>query len=180
MNLINELFSGPWGPLIIFSLRIVDVSLATVRMLLMMRNAKVWTPILAFFEVLIWVFAAGSAIKNLGSPLHLLGYAGGFSMGTLAGMWLEEKLAFGYATARIITKRLDSPMSEALRELGFGVTEFDGKGREGPVKVLVSVIPRKDLEEMAASAQKVDPEVFVTIEETRSIQRGWLFPRRRK
>lgn len=180
MEFINQLFAGPWGPVVIFFLRICDVSLATVRMLLMMRNAKTWTPVLAFFEVLIWIFAVGNAIKNLGSVWHILGYAGGFSMGSLAGMWIEEKLAYGYATARFMSKKGSPKLGEALRELGFGVTEFQGHGRAGPVSVLVSVVRRRELEDAVQAAQTIDPDIFITVEEARSIARGWLFPRRRK
>ncbi|MFH1723702.1 MAG: DUF5698 domain-containing protein [Elusimicrobiota bacterium] len=180
MEAVNALFAGPWGPLIIFALRICDVSIATIRMLLMMRSAKMIVPILAFFEILIWIFAIGSAIKNLNSPWHILGYAGGFATGTVVGMWIEEKLAYGYATARFISKKSGAELGAILRERGFGVTELSGRGREGEVAVFVSVVRRKELEDLVAAAQQADPDIFVTVEETRSIARGWLFPRRRK
>ena len=38
---MDALFASAWGPLVIFFLRIVDVSLATLRMLLAMRGVKV-------------------------------------------------------------------------------------------------------------------------------------------
>lgn len=37
-----EFFAGPWGPLLIFGLRVVDVSMATVRMLMVVRGASSW------------------------------------------------------------------------------------------------------------------------------------------
>jgi uncharacterized protein YebE (UPF0316 family) len=97
MEIIEQLFGGPWGPLVIFLLRIVDVSLATVRMLLSVRGQKLLVPLIGFFEVLIWLFAAGNAIRHLSSPYHVIGYAGGFAAGTAVGLWVEEKLAFGLA-----------------------------------------------------------------------------------
>ena len=38
--MITELLTGPYGPFVIFFLRITDVSMATVRTLLIVRNAK--------------------------------------------------------------------------------------------------------------------------------------------
>ena len=55
---MTEIFASLWGPLIIFGLRIIDVSLATLRMLLTMRNARRLVPVIGLFESLIWVVAA--------------------------------------------------------------------------------------------------------------------------
>ena len=71
MNLV-ELFGGPWGPLLIFCLRIVDVSAATSRVLLAVRGDRLYVPIIGFFESMIWIFAVGAAIQSLNSPLHVL------------------------------------------------------------------------------------------------------------
>ena len=42
-------------------------------------------------------------IDTTQQALSDLGYAGGFSMGSLVGLWLEEKLAIGMATVQIIS-----------------------------------------------------------------------------
>jgi uncharacterized protein YebE (UPF0316 family) len=178
---IDALFSGPIGPLLIFALRIVDVSFSTVRILLSVRNQRVAVPIIGFFEVLIWLFAAGNAIRHLESPLHLLGYAAGFSTGTMVGLWIEEKLAIGLATMRIISKRTDAQLATNLRALGCGVTEFIGQGREGPVDVVYTVVQRRDISRVLDEVERVDADAFITVEEPREIRRGWMYstPRRR-
>lgn len=180
MDMIEAIFGGPWGPLVIFLLRIVDVSLATLRMLLSVRGQRVLVPIIGFFEVLIWLFAAGNAIKYLNSPLHVLGYAGGFAAGSAVGLWVEEKLAFGLATVRIISGHGGVELADALRERGFGVTEFSGEGREGKVEVVYTVARRSEIRGIYDVIDVWDPDAFVTVEEPRSIRRGWLLQRRRK
>jgi uncharacterized protein YebE (UPF0316 family) len=172
--MLETLFAGPWGPLLIFSLRICDVSLALLRTLLAVRNVKVAVPIIGFFEVLIWIFAVGAAIGNLTSPLHLLGYAGGFAMGNVVGMWIEGKLAFGLAIVRVISKHGGVEVAEALRENGFGVTEFTGHGRDGSVEILDSVVKRRHLPAVLKIIDLWDPGAFVMIEEPRLIRQGWL------
>jgi uncharacterized protein YebE (UPF0316 family) len=86
-----ELFAGVWGPVIIFGLRIVDVSLATVRMLLTMRDIRGLVPLIGFVEVTVWVVAVGTAIQNLHSVWHVLGYSGGFAAGTSVGLPPERR-----------------------------------------------------------------------------------------
>lgn len=178
--MINELIASSWGPLVIFLLRIVDVSMATLRMLLAVRGVKYVAPVIGFFEVLVWIIAVGSAIQHLDSPLHLMGYAAGFASGTLVGMWIEEKMAFGMATVRIVSKHGGVELAEALRDCGFGVTEFAGQGREGRVEVVYAALRRRELPQVFREVNTWDPDAFVTVEEPRAIHRGWMFSQRRK
>lgn len=177
MSLV-ELFSGPFGPLLIFSLRIFDVSLATSRMLLAVRGDRVLVPIIGFFESLIWIFAVGAAISSLNSPLHVLGYAGGFAMGNIVGLWFEEKMALGLSTIRIISRDGGVELAEALRDHGFGVTEFAGQGREGLVEVVYTVVRRRQVRQVLQVVGTWDPEAFVTVESPKEIRRGWMMARR--
>jgi uncharacterized protein YebE (UPF0316 family) len=177
---MTELFAGPWGPLLIFSLRIVDVSLATVRMLLVMRNQRVAVPIIGFFEASVWVLAIGTAIQNLHSVWHLLGYATGFATGSVVGLWIEGKLAMGLATVRIISRNEGEEVAEALRNQGFGVTEFAGYGREGKVELLLTLVKRRQIGKVVDTVEAMDSDAFISVEEPRSIRRGWLFGARRK
>lgn len=174
MSGLDAIFAGPWGPILIFGLRIVDVSLSTLRILLSVRNRRFAVPFIGFIEVLVWIFAVGNAIRHLNSPWHLLGYAAGFSSGTMVGLWIEGKLALGLATMRIISRHTGVELAESLRALGCGVTEFLGQGREGRVEVLYSVVPRRRIQAVLAEVERWDPEAFVTVEEPREIRRGWL------
>lgn len=177
---MDALFASAFGPILIFALRIVDVSLATLRMLMVMRGKKLIAPLIGVFEVLVWIFAVGNAIRHLDSPLHLTGYALGFATGTLVGLWIEEKMAIGMATVRIMSQHGGVEIAEALRERGFGATEFAGHGREGRVEVVYAVLRRRDLPTVFKQVGIWDPEAFVTVEEPRAIHRGWMFSKRRK
>jgi uncharacterized protein YebE (UPF0316 family) len=176
---MTELFAGLWGPVIIFGLRIIDVTLATVRMLLTMRGARRIVPVIGFFEALVWVLAVGTAIQNLHSIWHILGYAGGFGAGTFVGLWVEEKLAFGLATVRIICTAGGQDVADGLRSRGFGVTEFSGYGRQGQVEMIYTLVNRRQIKEVIRAVERLDEDAFISVEEPRMIHRGWLFGRRR-
>ncbi len=177
---MEALLLGPLGPILIFLMRIADVSLATVRMLLIMRNYRVLAPLIGFFEVLIWIFAAGVAIQHLESPLHLLGYAGGFAAGNWVGLWLEGKMALGLAALQAFTPSHGKEVAEALREIGHGVTEFTGRGRGGRVSVIYSVVQRRNVPQAMAAVHALDEDAFLTVGEISGIHYGWMFPKRRK
>jgi uncharacterized protein YebE (UPF0316 family) len=178
--MMEALLLSSLGPILIFFMRVCDVSLATVRMLLIMRNAKVWAPLIGFFEVLIWLLAAGTAIKHLDSPWHVLAYASGFGAGNLVGLWLEERLAFGFASVQVFAPAQGAELAAALRMFGHGVTELRGSGRDGPVDLILSVVKRRDLATVNALIDDLAPDSFVSVEEPTAIHHGWTFPKRRK
>lgn len=176
----EELLGGPWGPLLIFGARLIDVTMATLRMMLSVRGVRWTAPLIGFFEALLWVVAVGSAIRHLDSGLHILGYAGGFAAGNWVGLWVEGRLAFGLATVRIVSTHVGVELAEALRGKGYRVTEFQAQGRDGPVEVVFTVSPRRDIEAIVAEVTVWDPDAFITLEHAHTIDRGWLFQKKKK
>ncbi|MDX1567618.1 MAG: DUF5698 domain-containing protein [Longimicrobiales bacterium] len=169
-----ELLAGPVGPILIFLLRVVDVSMGTVRFLMVTRGTHFWPSVLGFVEVLLWITAAGAAIQNLSSPLHVVGYAAGFGAGTWVGMWIEGKLALGTSTVQAFCRGGDRGIAPALRSLGLGVTQMEGEGLEGPVDVVSTVVRRSSVPRVIETIETQDPDAFITVYDTRA--RGGWFP----
>ena len=166
------LFASPWGALIIFSLRIVDVSCDTMRVIFAIRGRRVIAGVLGFTQAFIWIFAVGTAIQFLDSWLHIFGYAGGFAVGTMVGVTIESAVAYGLATVRIVSRHGGVEIAEALRERGYGVTEFAGFGREGRVEVLFAAVNRSHLDDVLGIVSEWDDAAFVTIEEPKILRGG--------
>ena len=91
---IEAVFASPAGALLIFCLRIVDVSCDTMRVLMAVRGKRFIAGVLGFFQALIWIFAVGTAIRYLDSWMHILGYAAGYAMGTFVGITIERLVAY--------------------------------------------------------------------------------------
>jgi len=174
-----ELLAGPWGPALIFALRVVDVSMGTMRVLTVVRGVRSLAVLIGFVEVLIWIVAAGAVIQNLSSPLHAVGYAGGFAGGTALGMWLEGKLALGICSVRVFSTHSQQELVETLRGRGYGITEQEGRGREGPVAILHAVVRRRDVRDVTRTVEQHDPDAFVTIQNDAVVHRGWLYTAKR-
>ena len=173
----DQLFASPWGALLIFALRIVDVSCDTMRVLFAIRGKRGIAGALGFFQAMVWIFAVGNAVKHLDSPLHIVGYAGGYAAGTMVGITIEHLVAYGLAVVRVISRHGGVEMAEALRARGYGVTEFGGFGREGPVEILNSVVHRSHLDDVMRIVDQYDPHAFVTAEEPRILRGGSLATR---
>ena len=174
---IDALFASPWGALAIFLLRIIDVSCDTMRVIFAIRGKRAVAAALGFVQALVWIFAVGNAVKHLGSILHVLGYAGGYAMGTFVGVSLEQAIAYGVATVRIVSRTAGVEIANALRDSGHGVTVFPGFGRDGAVEILNSVVQRGHLSEVLDIITSKDKEAFVTVEEPKVLRGGSLATR---
>jgi uncharacterized protein YebE (UPF0316 family) len=174
---VDALFASPWGALVIFCLRIVDVSCDTMRVIFAIRGKRLVAAVLGFVQALVWIFAVSAAVKHLDSVLHVLGYAGGYATGTYVGISLEQAIAFGVATVRIVSKRAGVEIARALREQGHGVTVFPGFGRDGAVEILNSVVQRRHVADVVNVVIENDPDAFVTVEEPKVLRGGLIATR---
>lgn len=183
---MEALLGAPIGALIIFLLRIVDVSMAMIRMIVAVRGRRGLAAAIGFFEVLIWLVAVGQALNHLDSIYHVVGYAAGFAAGNYVGVWLEGRFAIGVNVIRAILPIPDGKTqagnrsAKALRRDGFAVTEIQGHGREHTVSILNVVVPRKSVPHVLAVLNENDPDAFVSVEEVRSTRGGYLRPGGRK
>lgn len=162
------------APLVIFVARFVDVSLGTVRIALVSRGLRRIAPVVGFLEILVWLVALGQVVLHLDRPLSYLAYAGGYAAGTWAGLVLEEWLAFGFCAVQIITRRNATDLSQMLADLDVGLTSVAARGLHGNVRLLYSVIRRKELRTVLARIQELHPQAFVTATDVRLAKEGYL------
>jgi uncharacterized protein YebE (UPF0316 family) len=159
--------------LFIFFLRLIDVSLGTLRMLMTMRGRKPQAWVLGFFQALVFVFAIQAVIANLDNWLNLVGYASGFATGNVLGMWLEERIALGYTHLNVISPRRGAQIAEHLREAGYAVTEIPARGKDGTVMMLNCSIYRKNVDKVMNMIAEVDADAMITAEEIRPVRKGY-------
>jgi len=162
---------------LIFLSRVMDVSLGTIRVIFVSRGMKYVAPLVGFVEVLIWLLAVGQIMLNLNNPVCYLAYAGGFAMGNYIGIAIAERLSLGLVLIRIITAKDPSSMIDFFRSANYGVTCIDGRGKTGMVKIVFTIVPRKELTPVVSIIKQFNPQAFFSIEEINSVQSG-IFPLR--
>lgn len=156
-----------WMPVLIFCARVVDVSLGTVRMISVNRGHRALAVALGFFEILIWVFAVSRVLAHLDRVENIVAFAGGFAVGSAVGMTIEGRLAMGVQTLSFISRGMANAVAERLRYANLRVTTFVGSGRDGPVSLCMTVVPRRQTPAVIKMAREIDPEVVVTVEDVR-------------
>jgi uncharacterized protein YebE (UPF0316 family) len=160
--------------LVIFVLRVFNSAVGTIRLVVMARGRFWLTAVLGFIEALIFAWVTANVIADLSNMLVLFAYCAGFSLGIYVGMAIEARFVTSYVKVNIITRNGGHEMALRLREMGHGVTEIHGEGGTGEVTMLSSVVLRVHVPEVLKFVYKEQPQAFVTLEETRSMQHGWL------
>ncbi|HUU16004.1 MAG TPA: DUF2179 domain-containing protein [Sedimentisphaerales bacterium] len=181
---MGDLLANSWVytwiaiPSLIFMARIFDVSLGTVRVIFVSRGFKYLAPVIGFFEILIWLLAIGQIMKNLSNPACYIAYAGGFAMGNFVGIHIAEKLSLGLVMIRVITKKDAAPLVDFLKAENYGVTSVDGHGTSGQVKVVYTIVPRREVRSVVELIKKFNPHAFYSIGEVDLVEKG-IFPVRK-
>lgn len=151
--------------LLIFGLRVVDVSLGTLRTISVVEGRVGFSAVFGFFEVLIWITAVSEVITNIGSsPLLLVAYAGGFAAGNGVGILLERKLALGRCVVRIISPSWGPQIAARLREMGQTVTTFEGRGAQGTRTLVYATCERENVQKLVDVALSIDRHIFYVVE----------------
>lgn len=156
-------------PLLIFLARILDVSINTLRIIFMLHGNKLLAPILGFFEALIWLIAIGQIFQNTGSAFTYLAYAGGFGMGVLVGMLIEEKLAIGKVVIRVITQKPDDNLIDYLSEKGLRYSNVEADSNNGRVNILFTVVNRDNLKATLDTIRRFNPQAYYTVESVKKV-----------
>ncbi len=170
--LTSETFGLFVLPVLIFCARILDVSLGTLRIVFISRGWKHISPLIGFFEVLVWLLAVSQIMQNLGNWVNYVAYAGGFAAGTYVGLCMEEKLAMGNLMVRIITKKNPKKLLEYIRTEGYGATVVHAMGGKGASKIILTIVKRKDLDETLKLIRKFNPRAFYSVEDVRAVSNG--------
>ena len=163
-------------PLIIFLSRIGDVSLGTLRHVFISKGYRRLVPFLGFFEVLIWIIVVAQVMKNLNNVACYLAFAGGFATGTYVGLRIEERLALGLQVIRIITNQNCEELIKALKKENYGITVVDAHGAMGPVKMLFTIIKRKNVQSVVNIIHQYNPTAFYSVEDIKDTNQGVFKP----
>jgi uncharacterized protein YebE (UPF0316 family) len=153
----------------IFVLRLLDVSMATIRIIFIAKGYKKLAPLIGFFEVLIWLFAISKVMANLDNWVCYTAFAAGFAAGNYVGILLENKLAIGHELIRVITKKEAFELIDALKVKGFGTTTLKATGINGEVAVIYIIVNRKHLNIALGIIKHFNPQALYTIEDIRSV-----------
>lgn len=160
----------------IFLIRILDVSLGTMRTIITVKGKTKLASLIGFIEVFIWFMIVREALKTDSQSIFVaLSYAGGYATGTLVGGFLSEKFINGNLTVQVILSSSDDDVVSSIRKAGYGVSVLDVKGQEENKKyMLIIEIKKRKSHELKKLIKELDEKAFIIINETKMVQNGYF------
>ena len=158
----------------IFFVRIIDVSLATTRTIVMVKEKSLLASLIGFVEVFIWFMIVKEALNFEGGGVFVgISYSLGFAVGTFIGSFLANKYIDGILGIEVITG--EKNLAYKIREQGFAVSVLNAKGQEDKDKyMLVIEIRKKKLSELKKIINELDKDAFIMVRETKVVQNGYF------
>jgi uncharacterized protein YebE (UPF0316 family) len=144
-------------------LRVTDVTLGVFRTTFIIRGRTLAASLAAFGESAAWISAAGIVLADL-TIVRGLAFATGVGIGTALGVVIVRGLRLGLVTVRVFAPLERGPqVAELLRAAGQGATLFPGEGRDGPVAMVLSVMRRREADEVCRPLVD-DPLLYVSMD----------------
>ena len=151
----------------------------TIRVIYISRGIKYLAPIIAFFEIVIWLLAMEVLMQDLANIANFLAFALGFAMGTYVGLIIEEKLSIGMVILRIVTTdESNEEIVSFMQSENYGVTTLDATGSRGSVKMILSLVNRTDVPRITQHIQATNPHAFFSIQDVRYVNQGVFRPKK--
>lgn len=165
----------------IFLLKIVEVSIATVRIIMITKGEKTIGSIIAFFEISLWLFLVTNVLQNIqDDPWKALMYILGFSVGQFVGSTIENKLSIGTVRVEaIVLREHEKELVKYLREKQYAVTVLEAQGMNFPRSLLLFFVDRKKLKGLISEIKISQPNVVLAVDDIKPIYGGYRMMRKK-
>jgi len=160
--------------LLIILVQLIYVPLLTLRTISMVKKHRLASMFFGFSESLVYVFGLAIVLKGESSILEMVIYAVGFALGLFVGIYVEEKMAIGYTSIHVNINHENDELVNNLREMGYGVTVYNGEGREGLRRRIDILTHRKKEQELMDYIIGQEPEAFIIAYEPKLFRGGYL------
>lgn len=160
--------------LFIFIAKVIEVSIGTLRIIMLNKGYRVQATLLSFVEIMLWVFIASTVITGMKeAPIKGVIYGLGFSVGVYVGSIVESKLAFGRLLIQvIIDKKSEAAVVNMLRDEKIAVTVLEGEGKDSKKSVLLLFANRKGKDMIVESIGRIDPQAMIVANEVSTLKGG--------
>lgn len=161
----------------IFFVRIIDVSLGTVRTLITVKGRTLLASMVGFVEIFVWFVIVKEALNTTETSLWIaIAYSLGFATGTYIGGYLSDRFIKGNFSVQVVTSGHNHQLLEMIRKEGYGVSVIDVKGQDHTKEkyMLFIEIKKNNFEHLKKLIHSIDPKAFIVVNETKYVQNGYI------
>lgn len=171
-----------WVYVMILVGKVVEVTVSTVRIMLISRGEKTKGSILILVEVSIWLVITGTVLVDFQEHImRCVVYVFACAIGSYVGSIVEGKLAFGLCSIQVIVSQDNMvhdnaamELAEVLRDSGYAVTIMEGRGKKGKRDILVLHLKRKRIRKAISIIKSKIEDAVITVNDVKLIDGGYI------
>ena len=158
----------------IFFVRIIDVSLGTVRTIFSVKGKNLIASLIGFAEITVWFLVVKEALNtNIKSLWIALSYAGGYAVGTFVGTTLSNKLIKGKVSVQVIMD--DKNSINKITDSGYAFSKVECTGMDSKRKQMLFIeVDKRHLDDLKKIINTIDRNAFMVINETKYVVNGFF------
>jgi uncharacterized protein YebE (UPF0316 family) len=158
----------------------IEVTISTLRQILINKGFRKQGTVLSFIEILLWTFIASRVIMGIiEAPIKGIAYSIGFSVGVYLGSRIEGMIAMGRVLIQtIVSKEKSALITDNLRQKGYAVTTMEAQGRDSEKTVLMVFANRKGKEEIIADINHLDGTAMIITNDISTLYGGTIAAKR--
>lgn len=161
----------------VFFVRIIDVSLGTIRTLIVVKGQNLLASLVGFVEVFIWFLVVKEALNTTETSIFIaIAYSLGFAVGTYIGGFISNKFIKGNFAVQVITSYINDELVSKIRDQGYAVTVLDVKGHDITMDkyMLFIEINKNRFDHLRKLIKSLDKKAFIVVNETKYVQNGYI------
>lgn len=161
----------------IFCVRIIDVSLGTVRTLITVKGRTLLASMVGFVEIFVWFVIVKEALNTTETSIWIaIAYSLGFATGTYIGGYVSDRFIKGNFGVQVVTSNNNHQLIDILRQEGYAVSVIDVKGQDKNKEkyMLFIEIQKNNFEHLKNLIHSVDSNAFIVVNETKYVQNGYI------
>ena len=134
--------------LILFIARLLDVSIGSIRTILLVKGKSILAALFAFLEIIIWFYAVN---------------------GTYFRSIINNKYIKGYYNIIVVTSK--NKLITKLKKSNFGISHISLNNKK---ILLFIIIKKKNLKNLKELINSYDKNAFIIINETKDVNNGYI------
>lgn len=162
--------------IVIFFVRIIDTSFATVRTVLVVRDKTTLAFIAAFFEVFVWFLIVREALNFEGQSVLpiAISYSLGYATGVRVGMYITDKFITTNISVNIVVKQRKEIVKELIdHNFAVSVSKIKGKDLISNKYMIFVATTNKRLPLLRKLVTEIDDHAFIVVSENKQVVGGY-------
>ena len=157
----------------IFTARLIDVSLGTIRTIFTIKDKHLIASLIGLIEVIVWFLVVQAALNSTENNFFIaFSYSIGFAIGTYIGGIISNKLINTKLGIQVVLNN-NKQIINKIRKAGYALSIINLVSEDNKYMLYIQVDSKK-YHSLIKLIKKLDSNAFIVVNETKVVYNGYF------